>query len=134
MKHKSKLLWFLVGLGTEVQIVASLSFTELFALVMAPFLFVKYRFGMKRDGVMPFFVLALCVFFGCVVACFVNQTGFDYALRGYAVTSIIPCSIVVSYWLIRRDANGFKWFLFGAACSMILCTFVFQKSDRKSVV
>ena len=111
-----------------MQIVASLSFSELFALIAGPYLFIKYSWHMKRDGVMPFFILSLCVFAGCVIACFVNHTPFHFALRGYAVTCILPCVIIVSYWLIRRNANGFKWFLVGAFISLVLCTFVFQKS------
>ena len=121
-------IWFLLGLGSEMQLVASLSFTELFTLIAGPYLFTKYSWQMKRDGVMPFLVLALCVFVGCVIACLANHTPFHFALRGYAVTCILPCSIIVSYWLIRRYANGFKWFLIGAFISLILCTFVFQKS------
>ena len=128
MKQKSKFLWFLMGLGSEMQIIASLSFTELFSLFAAPFLFMRYHQEMKRDGIMPLFTLAICVFIGCVIACHVNHTVFQFALRGYAVTSIIPCAIITSYWLIRRDPNGFKWFLLGVALSMVLSTFIFQKS------
>lgn len=127
MKRHSP-LWFLLGLGSEMQIIASLSFTELFALIAGPILFIRYHQQMRRDGVLPFFCLSLCVFLGCVIACFANQTPFQSALRGYAVTSIIPCAIIVSHWMIRRDPNGFKWFLLGAAISIVLCTFVFQKS------
>ena len=128
MKQKSKFLWFLMGLGSEMQIIASLSFTELFSLLAAPFLFMRYHQEMKRDGIMPFFILSICVFIGCVIACQVNHTVFQAALRGYSVTAIIPCSIITSYWLIRRDANGFKWFLLGAALSTVLSTFAFQKA------
>lgn len=127
MKRHSA-LWFLLGLGSEMQIIASLSFTELFALIAGPILFIRYHQQMRRDGVLPFFCLSLCVFLGCVIACFANQTPFQSALRGYAVTSIIPCAIIVSHWMIRRDPNGFKWFLLGVTLSIVLCTFVFQKS------
>ena len=127
-KNKMSIPWLLLGLGSEMQIVASLSFTELFAVVAGPWLLIKYHWQMKRDGVMPFFLLSLCVFMGCVIACFVNQTAFIFALRGYAVTSIIPCAIIVSYWMLRQNPNGFKWYLLGAALSLVLSTFFFQKS------
>lgn len=127
MKKKSTVLWFLLGLGSEMQIIASLSFTELFALITGPILFFRNWQLMKRDGIMPLFVLSLCVFGGCVIACFANQTPFSFALRGYAVTSIIPCAIIVSHWMIRRNPNGFKWFLLGMAISAVLSTFFFQK-------
>lgn len=129
---KYSMLWFLLGLGSEMQIVASLNFTELFALIAGPVLFIRHWQQMRHDGVLPFFKLSLCVFVGCAVACFANQTQFAFALRGYAVTSIIPCAIIVSHWMIRRNPNGFKWFLLGAALSMVLCTFVFQKSVEVS--
>lgn len=132
MKKKSTVLWFLLGLGSEMQIIASLSFTELFALITGPILFFRNWQLMKRDGIMPLFVLSLCVFGGCVIACFANQTPFSFALRGYAVTSIIPCAIIVSHWMIRRNPNGFKWFLLGAAISIVSCTFFFQKSVEVS--
>lgn len=134
MRRKLTFLWFFLGLGSGLQIVASLSISELFSLIAGPYLFTKYSRQMRRDGVMPFFVLALCVFGGCVVACFVNDTSFAYALRGYAVTSIIPCSIIVSYWLIRKNPNGFKWLLLGLALSPIVGTFVFQKSVEVSML
>lgn len=134
MRNRLSLLWFMLGLGNELQIIASLNFTELFCLIAAPFIYVKNYQQLRRDGVMPLFVLSLCVLFGCSVACFANHTQFIFALRGYAVTCIIPCSIVVSHWMIRRAPNGFKWFLLGAAISIVVCTFVFQKSVEVSAL
>lgn len=132
-EKRPSLLWFLLGLGSSLQIVASLSFSELFALIAGPYLFMKYSRQMRRDGIMPFFVISLCVFAGCAIACFANHTPFHFALRGYAVTCIMPCSIVVSYWLIRRNANGFKWHLLGLALSSVIGTFVFQRSVETSM-
>jgi hypothetical protein len=128
MSKKHTLAWFLFGLGSQLQIIASLSFTELFVFIAAPFLFFSESVHMKRNGVMLFFLLSLLVVVGCVVACIVNETHPLFVLRGMAVTCLLPCTIIVGHWMLRRDMGGFKWMLVGAAISSVLCTFVFQKS------
>ena len=128
MNKKHTLAWFLFGLGSQLQIVASLSFTELFVFIAAPFLFFKEHLYMKRNGMMPFFWLSIAVVVGCVVACIANHTAPIFVLRGIAVTCLLPCTIVVGHWMLRRDMGGFKWMLIGIAISNILCTFVFQRS------
>jgi hypothetical protein len=128
MNKKHILAWFLFGLGSQLQIIASLSFTELFVFIAAPFLFFSESVHMKRNCVMLFFLLSLLVVVGCVVACIVNETHPLFVLRGMAVTCLLPCTIIVGHWMLRRDMGGFKWMLVGAAISSVLCTFVFQKS------
>ena len=128
MSRKHTLAWFLFGLGSQLQIVASLSITELFVFATAPFIFLKEKDYMRRNGVMPFFGLSLLVVVGCVVACIVNHTAPIYVLRGMAVACLLPCTVVVGHWMLRRDMGGFKWMLIGTAISSVLCTFVFQKS------
>ena len=128
MRNKRAFGWFLFGLGGQLQLVASLSFTELFVLIAAPLLFPQERVHMQRNGVMPFFYLSLALIGGCVVACVANHTAPTYALRGLAVCCLLSCSIVVSHWMFRKDMTGLKWDFLGAAVSGVLCTFVFQKS------
>ena len=128
MKSSCALLWFLFGLGSQLQIVASLSFTELFVFATAPILFFKERVFMKRDGIMPFFYFSLVLVCGCAIACVANQTQSGFVLRGMAVCCLMPCSIIVAHWLLRKDMAGLKWSFLGGAASGILCTFVFQKS------
>jgi hypothetical protein len=128
MQRKHTLSWFLFGLGSQLQIVSSLSFTELFVYAAAPFIFLKEKDYMRRNGLMPFFWLSIAVVVGCIIACIENDTYAAFVLRGMAVTSLLPCTIVVGHWMLRRDMGGFKWFLIGTAISSVLCTFVFQKS------
>ena len=132
MSRKHTLAWFLFGLGSQLQIVASLSFTELFVFAAAPFIFLREKDYMKRNGILPFFWLSLLVVVGCVVACVVNHTQPLFVLRGMAVTCLLPCTIVVGHWMLRRDMGGFKWMLIGVAMSSLLSTFVFQKSVEVS--
>ena len=126
--NKRWIVWFLLGLGGGLQIISSLSFTELFVFAAAPVLFFKEQEYMKRNGIMPFFWLSMAVFVGCIIAIIANHTPFRYALRGLAVTSLLPCSVVVGHWMLRRDMAGFKWSLVGGAISGVVSTFVFQKA------
>ena len=134
MSKKHTLSWFLFGLGSQLQIIASLSFTELFVFLMAPFLFFKERIYMKRNGMMPLFWLSMAVVLGCVIACIENDTYPSFVLRGMAVTCLLPCTIIVGHWMLRRDMGGFKWMLVGIAISNVLSTFIFQKSVEVSML
>lgn len=128
MTSKRTFSWFLLGVGSQLQIIASLSFTELFVFIAAPFIFLREKDYMRRNGIMPFFWLSMLVVVGCVIACIANHTEPMYVIRGMAVTCLLPCTVVVGHWMLRRDMGGFKWMLIGVALSGILCTFIFQKS------
>lgn len=123
-----KYIWFLFGLGSQLQVVASLSFTEIFVYLAGPILFVRELSHMKRNGIMPFWWFSMAVLANAVLAIVVNHTEFHYALRGMAVVCLLPCAIVVGHWMLRKDMNGFKWMLIGIAISTVLCTFVFHRS------
>ncbi len=128
MRRRLTLLWFLLGLGSKLQVVASLSITEIVVLMIAPIVFVgNYRY-MKRDGIMPFFILSLLVVFGCIIASVVNKVAMHYVLRGLAVTCIISSVIIVSHWILRMDPGGFKWFFLALPLSAIISTFYFKAS------
>lgn len=133
MHKKLTFIWFLLGLGSRLQVVASLSITEIIILTFAPYLFVKDYRQMKRDGIMPFFVLSVLVIVGCIIASIDNHTPMQYVLRGLAVTSIISCSIVFSHWILRRDPDGFKWFVLAVPFSAIISTFYFKASVEMSM-
>ena len=134
MQKRFTLGWLLLGLGSQLQVVASLSITEIIVLFIAPCVFVREVPLLKRNGVLTFFLLALAVFAGCVVASVANATPFEFVIRGCAVTMLILCSIVVAHVMIRLDPNGFKWYLLGAAASSIICTFVFQKAVETAAI
>ena len=119
--------FFLLGLGSQLQIIASLSMTEAFALAAAPVLFFSELPYMRRNGIMPLFWLSLLVVFGCVIACWANHTRFLFALRGMATVCLMPCCIVVGHRMLRKDMNGFRWSILGGLLSGIVCIFVFQK-------
>ncbi len=132
MNKKHSILWFLLGLGGQLQIVASLSISEAVILLVAPLLYFRLHRDMQRNGVSTLFNISCLVLVGCIVSCVYNHTQFAFALRGVAAISIMPCAIIVVYWFLRTHPDGFKWYLVGDACSMILCTFIFQKSVELS--
>lgn len=130
--NSKRMVWFLLGLGFHLQLVASLSITELVILLLAPCLIFQELPYMRRNGVMPLFWLALFMFVGCVASSVYNHAVFAQALRGLAVTSLFPCSIVVGHFLFRRDPKNYGFLLLGSAISFFACTFVFQSSFETS--
>ena len=128
MQKKLSYLWLILGLGSQLQIVASLSITECIVLFSAPFIFLKSYAQMKKDGVMPFFWMSILVIVGCVIGCVANHSHPMAVLRGMATTCLISCSIIFSHWIIRNDPSGFKWMFLGGALSGVVSTFVFQNA------
>lgn len=126
MHRKLTFLWFVLGLGSRLQVISSLSITELIVLAAAPILFLRNYSMMKHDGIVPLFFSSILVILGCVIASVMNHTPFQFVVRGLAVTCIVSCSIVFAHWLIRRDPNGFKWYILALPFSAILSTFVFK--------
>lgn len=125
-------LWFLLGLGSETQVIASLSFSDAIVLFAAPFLLPKVYTSMRRDGLLTLWILSLLQVIGCAVACAVNRCEALFVVRGLAVTCIISSTVIFGYWIIRADPYGFKWMLLGVAISLVVCTFVFQHSGEIS--
>lgn len=134
MHKKMTLIWFLLGFGSRLQVVASLSITEIIVLAFAPYLFFKGSRQMSRDGIMPLFVLSVLVIVGCVIASIANHTRPEYILRGMAVTSIVACAIIFSHWILRRDPAGFKWFVLALPVSAIVSTYYFKASVEVSML
>ena len=124
----------MLGIGSQLQIVASLSFTEVFCYVAGPIWFLKEQYYMRRNGVMPLFLLSIALILNAGISCVSNGTHSSYVLRGMAVVCMLPCVIVVVHRLLRQDMNGFKWWLVGVAISGVLCTFIFQKSVEVSML
>ena len=118
MNKKFVFLWFIIGLGSGVRLVASLTLAEAVVLASAFFVIPTEYHYMERNGVASFFVLSLMLVAGCILAIIVNQTRLFFALRGLAVTSILACSIPFSHYLLRNYPNGFKWMLVG----FLVCT------------
>lgn len=128
MKTKFSLLWFVLGLGIQLQVLFSLSISEILVLLMAPFLVFSEIPHMKRYGVMPFFWMTVFLFCGCVISLIANHAVFHQAIRGVSVTGIIVCAVIVSHYLLRNNPEGLKWFFIGALLSGFISIFVFQRS------
>lgn len=121
-------VWFLLGLGSELQIVASLSMTEVYILVASVILFPREYFEMRKTGVVGVFWMSVLVIVGGILSVFVHPTVWYFVLRKMATVVLVTCAIVVMHYYLRRCPDGFKWFFVGGAISIILCTFVFRQS------
>lgn len=137
MRHNSSKIafgWLLFGLGSQLQLWGvSLSFTEFFSLVAGPVLFMTEYRRMKKTGVSFFFWVSILLVISAGLSCFVNHSPMYAVIRGMAVVCLMPCSIVVCHWLLRRNLGGFKWYLVGVAISSVLCTFIFRRSVEVSM-
>lgn len=127
-RNNNSLGWFLLGLGQQWQLIASLSFSEAYVFIAGPLLATQEFPHMRKNGIMPLFWLSICLVGGCVVSCLANHSHPQAILRGMAVVCSFPCSIVVCSRMLRKNMNGFKWFFLGGAISMLSCTYIFQHS------
>ena len=125
---KHPYLWFILGLGSQLQVLFSLSMTEILLLLMAPCLVFSEIPHMKRTGVMTFFWISILLFCGCIVSLIANHAQFYRVIRGVSITGLIVCSVVVGHYLLRSDPAGLKWFFIGIMLSGFVCIFIFQKS------
>lgn len=122
MNKKSHLLWLLIGLCNGWRIIASLSVSEAIILASAFFVIPNEYPSMKRDGTSIYFGFASMTIFGCLVASIINHTPWFFALRGFAATSILACSIPFGHHMIRKDPNGFKWLFVGTSATLLVKT------------
>lgn len=125
MNKRLDYLWFLLGLGNGWRIVASLSPSEAVVLAAAPFVVFNELPAMRRDGTATYFWLAVMTIFGCGVAVIANNTHWALALRGFAATSVMACSIPFSHMLIRKNPNGFKWVFVGTSITLAIRTLLY---------
>ncbi len=126
--HKGAVVWFIVGLTSCLQILASLSILELLILLTAPIcVFSEYDF-MRRTGAHRAFWLSIILVVGCGVACVVNRSPVEFSLRGLAVCSLISCSLVVAHRLLRTDMPSVRWMFVGIAIGMVVNIFIFRNA------
>lgn len=126
MNKRYRLLWFIIGLGAQLQILFSLSVSEAIVLCLAPFFIVEEFYAMRRSDIITCFYMSILPFLGCILACAMNGIELERALRGLATTALIPCVVVVAHRLFRKDMNGYKWYFVGDLISLVLSTYVFQ--------
>lgn len=121
-------LFFVMGLGSQLQIVGSLSITELILFLSAPIIYLQDRETLRRDGFGPPLLLCLILYVGCALSCVANRSSIPAVMRGFASISVIPACLIFFHRYLRRDLNAFKWYFVGNCFSAVLCTFVFQKA------
>lgn len=120
------LLWFVMGLGSQLQVFFSLSITECIVIALFPFCFMQTYARMRRNFLSVLMWLAFLQVIGCGVACLANSCNFQQTSRGFMVVGLILMTIPVAFWMLSNDFEGIKWWVVGGAISVILSTFVFQ--------
>ena len=128
MNKKLTFSWLLLGLGSQLQVVFSLSISEVLVLLAAPFLLMSEIPYMRKHGVMPFFNMTVLLFIGCIASLIVNNAEYYQVIRGVAITVILICTVVVGHYMIRVNPCGLKWYFIGVMLSNFVCIFVFQRS------
>ena len=126
MNKKYRSLWFIIGLGTQLQVLFSLSISEAIILCLVPFFIAEEFYAMRKSNIITCFYVSFLPLLGCILACVMNGTEPAYAARGLATTALIPCVVVVAHRLFRKDMNGYKWYFVGDLISLIVSTYVFQ--------
>lgn len=127
---KSAAWWlFLIGLfsQTQLRLGAKIGISELFCCLIAPFLFLSKYAEFKRDKVTLYFWLLIFWIFGAILSDCINGSFAAQVIRGFSVPVTVFSVSVCIYYNLRKNANGFKWLLFGIACSSVLSIFVFQR-------
>ena len=81
---------------------------------------------MKRDGVMPILNLSLMAIVGCILSSLINASTFAQFARGFAQIYSTWASLVVGYYLLKRNIMSYKWFLLGTFLSGILSIYFMQ--------
>lgn len=112
---------------TQLRFGAKIGISELVCCFIAPFLFfIKYH-EFKKDKVALYFWLLIFWVFGAILSDYINESFAAQVIRGFSVPVTIFSVSVCIYYNLRKNADGFKWLLFGIACSSVLSIFVFQR-------
>ena len=128
MNKKLTIPWLLLGLGSQLQVLFSLSISEILVLIFAPFLVFSEIPYMRKHGVISFFYMTILLFCGCIVSLVVNGCEFYQVIRGVSVTGIVICAVIVGHYMLRNDPVGLKWYFIGVMLSSIVSIFVFQRT------
>ena len=122
--------WCMFFLGlffkTQVHLIGYIGVSELFVIVSAPFIFVREYAAMKRDGVKPIMNLAFMAIVGCVLSSLINGSSFAQFARGFAQVYTTWASLVVGYYLLRRNIMSYRWYVLGYFLSGILSIYFLQ--------
>ena len=132
MKKKSSYaawVMFLMGLfsQTQIRIVGFMDISEAFAYIAGPVFFILDYQRIRRNGFGPFLLVWFLCILGAFISSWANGSHFQAMARGVATPISVFCLACVFHHFLSIDLKAYKWFFLGAALSMILCVFVFQR-------
>jgi len=119
---------------TQIRVVGSIGISELICYFAAPFVLVKNRYELRRDGFRPVIFLSICSILGCCVSSWHNNTIFPSFIRGLAVTYSLFALPICLHGILYKNLNGLKWILLGICISGIINIFVFRQSVEVSML
>lgn len=127
---------FLLGLFSEthVNIVGFIAISELFVFLVAPLIFMVDYHLLRRDGFMPVIILSVLSCIGCVISSIHNNTPLPLLYRGFASAYSLFAIPVVMHHFLRKDLNGLKWYLIGAAISSVITIFALRNGVEAQAI
>ena len=113
---------------TQITFIGSIGISELVIFLMAPFVFISNYNALRQDGCIPFLWLCLLTCVSCCISSIINNTIFACVIRGFASPYALFAGTVVLHKLLRNNQYGLRFLLVGFALTLIINTFVFQRS------
>lgn len=113
---------FLVGLlaHLRVRLIGMIGISEILICLVAPVLFVKNIWYLKRDGFMPMVGIMFMTCIGCLFASWYNHTPFENIIRGFATPVVLMCSFIFFHHALRNNFKDLKWLIAGLALTLPL--------------
>lgn len=126
--HKESICLFLMGCFsmTQINLIGYIGISELVMFFVAPFVFIHNYQRIQRQGFLPVLMLGFAWMAGATLSDYVNRSHVELLLRGIATPYTVIATVICLHALLYKNVFNIKWFLFGLACSSIICIFVFQ--------
>jgi len=132
--RNSSILLFLLGLGsaTKVFFLGTIAFSELVIFFIAPLLFFKRFYRMRREGFLIFIYMLGLLVLGMFISSWWNKTPFPFVLKQFAIFYGFFAYYVVFYCLLHDNLKGLGWFFLGASISGIITIWAFNPTAQVS--
>lgn len=127
MLNKKVLLFLIAAFSmTQIRIVGFIGISELAMLICGPFVLASQMRNLRRDGLMPFLILAGLWALSALVTDLYRQTPMQSMIKGLASPIMIVCMTPCFYALLRKDIRLFKWAVIGFVVTVFLSTYLIQ--------
>lgn len=130
----SPVLLFLLGLGSllQVNIIGYISLTEIYFLVAVPLVYARDIFKREQKMIRGFVVLWLIWLAATVCTDLVLGVEAQLMYRGIAKVFFLGICIIAFDTLFGRSITDIRWFLGGAAVSVVLSNYILRPGSLKN--